>query len=163
MAGRPSGQAAAMTRRRDRAPAKLARTYRTVTARRSRSTTSRIDIPSRIMVGRDRAGRRRQVDAARAHRRRAEDPGRATSSCFDKRHRATAAHRASMPRPHRLYAAGPRPQSLSDAERVREHRFLRPPVRPGRARSGGADHRASHARRAWRNSKPAPPASSPAA
>ena len=51
---------------------------------------------------------------------------------------------ARDPRPHRLYAAGPRPQPLPDALRVREHRFLRPLVR---IVGGGAplqDRRASH-------------------
>ena len=46
------------------------------------------------------------------------------------------------PRPHRLHAARARPQSLSDAERVREHRLLRPPVRPGRGGAAGPHHRA---------------------
>ena len=35
------------------------------------------------------------------------------------------------------------PQSLSDAQRFRQHRLLRPPVRPGRGRAARAHRRAS--------------------
>ena len=51
---------------------------------------------------------------------------------------------ARDPRPHRLYAAGPRPQPLPDALRLREHRFLRPIVRIVGDGASLQDHRASH-------------------
>ena len=48
----------------------------------------------------------------------------------------------------RLHAAGPWPQSLSDAERLRQHRLLRPLVRAGRGRAARAHRRASESHRA---------------
>ena len=86
-----------------------------------------IDIPSRIMVGVIGPGRRRQVDAARAHRRREEDSDRRGRRLRQEHRRPGDLARDAWP--HRLYAAGPRPQPLPDALRLREHRFLRPIVR----------------------------------
>ncbi len=75
------------------------------------------------------------------------------------RRRASQGHS----RPHRLYAAGPGPQSLSDAERVREYRFLRPAVRARRRGAPGAHHRTLDRDGPRARSRTAPPASFPAA
>ena len=50
--------------------------------------------------------------------------------------------------PHCLHAAGAWPQSLSDAQRFRQYRLLRPAVRPGRDRAARAHRRASEGHRA---------------
>ena len=55
-------------------------------------------------------------------------------------------------RPRCLYAAGSGEQPLPDALRVREHRFLRSPVRTGRGGASHAHHRASD-RHGMRSSK----------
>ncbi len=98
-----------------------------------------IDIPVAHHGRRDRAGRRRQVLASRADRGRAKDSAGQGRRLRQGRLRPWQPQ--GYPGPHRLYAAGPGAQSLSDAERVREHRFLRPPVRAGRGGTASPHHR----------------------
>ena len=78
---------------------------------------------------------------------RAQDPAAAMSRSSTATWR-TSAHRRRELRPHRLHAAGAWPQSLSDAQRLREHRLLRPLVRPGRRRAPSAHRRAAQGDRA---------------
>ena len=120
-----------------------------------------IDIPARIMVGvigPDGVGKSTLLGA---DRRGEEDSAGGGPRLRQGRRRQVQPE--GDPRPHRLYAAGARPQSLSDAERVREHRLLRPAVRAGRRRAARRASPSSSPRRRWRSSRPARPASSPAA
>ena len=86
-----------------------------------------IDIPSRIMVGvigPDGVGKSTLLGLIAGVKSHSERRGRRLRQ--DHRQQGDV---AGDPRPHRLYAAGPRPQPLPDALGVREHRFLRPIVR----------------------------------
>ncbi len=110
---------------------------RTVMARLSRSMA--VDARrSRRLHGRpDRPRWRRQVDAARSSRAGVTRIQTGMSHVLGGRYGAIGFAAPRHRRPHRLHAAGPRPQSLSDAERGGEPRFLRPAVRPGCAASAG--------------------------
>ena len=122
-------------------PSRGSRTYRTDMARRSSLADVSIDIPSRIMVGvigPDGVGKStllgliagvKKIQSRRGRRLR-QDHRRPGDLARDSR-------------PHRLYAAGPRPQPLPDALRLREHRFLRPIVRIVGDGASRQDHRAS--------------------
>ena len=120
-----------------------------------------IDIPSRIMVGvigPDGVGKSTLLGLIAGVK--VIQSGEVV--VFDK----TIANKETLrehPRPHRLYAAGPRPQPLPDALRVREHRLLRPIVRIVGDGASRQDRPSFLRRRAWRSSKRVPPASCPAA
>ena len=94
-----------------------------------RSTPSPSTFPAGLHGRADRPGRRRQVEPAGADRRRARASRRASVEVLggdmaDARHR-----RARLPA-HRLHAAGPGKNLYPTLSVLREHRLLRPPVRP---------------------------------
>ena len=120
-----------------------------------------LDIPAGPHHRVDRPRRRRQVDAAGPGRRRQAHAGRQGRGA-GRRHGRRPASRRDLPA-HRLHAAGPGQEPLSRPQRAREHRLLRPPVRPGPRRAQRRGSPTCWTAPGLRRSPTGWPASSPAA
>ena len=157
VAGRPASQAAAMTDAVSRAGStNVSHRYGAI----DRAGRRHGRYSSAHHGGRDRPRRGRQVHLAGADFRRAQNPERQGRGLRRRYRRCDPPQSAS--RPHRLHAAGTGPQSLSDAQRVREHRFLRPAVRTIGVRAKRPHHRAVDRDRRSIRSRIVRPASFPA-